>query len=269
MKKSTFERVDRMDIKIVSFIGTTIFLLICAYLAFICAPLVMAHSSLTHSIYQSIATCIGFFIGAAGLYRYYMIDNKNAMLFYIGVGFIATSIIDGYHTIVTSQSFIEMFPNVPSNVARWSWVSTRIFLSILFVLALVSIIKGGDKKVNEKLVYTIVSILTISTIIFFFTVPLPFPISTGSIISRSAELIPGCIFLIALIGFLALGRWKTDKLEYWIVLALITSVISEFFFMGESRHLFDLEYLGAHIVKLMSYLMVYIGITEETPQKKQ
>lgn len=248
--------------KIIIYILTFIVLAVVGILiqaAFITAPV---HSSLTHSLVQSIATVIAIFVGGAALYRYYVSENKSSALLFIGVAFLATALIDAYHTIVTSMWFIQSFPQVPSAVSRWSWVATRISLSTLLLLSLFNIFeKSKNRHTNEIIIYSVISTLTFVTLFYFMFFSPPFPTYPKAYIARPEELIPGVIFLIVLIGYLKKGKWKTDKLDHWIVLCLITSVVCQFFYMGESKELFDLTYMSSHYLKILSYLMVYMGIT--------
>lgn len=227
------------------------------------------HSSLTHSMLQSVATVIAFFCGTAALYAYYKSEIKSNMLLFIGAGFLGTAVIDAYHTITTTIWFANTFPNVPSTVARWSWLATRVVLSILLLLSLVGATwEKKGKFVNPKTIYISVTIVTIAVLIIFILAPIPFPVYPQYFISRPLELIPGFIFLITLIGYLIRGKWKTDNFEYWLVLCLIANVVCQFAYMDLSKQLFDNMYHSAHIIKIISYSMVYLGITSEIQTAK-
>lgn len=245
------------------YILTAMILIFIAYLCLSGIIPIYSHSSVTHSIVQSIATVTALYVGIAALYRYYTMDVKNQIILFLGVGFLGTAIIDAYHTIVTSTVFLNTYPWIPSNTSRWSWVATRIFLSLIFILSLIkfSSIKNQQYQVNEKAIYSIIILLTLVILFIFSSIPIPFPITPDRFISRPEELIPGTFFSIALIGYLIKGEWKTDVLHHWIILCLIASVIGQFFYMGESKQLFGLMYMSSHYVKILSYLMVYIGIT--------
>jgi hypothetical protein len=227
------------------------------------------HSSLTHSMLQSVATVIAFFCGTAALYRYYKGEVKSNMMLFIGVGFLGTAVVDAYHTITTTVWFANAFPNVPSTVARWSWIATRMVLAILLFLSLLGMLwEKKGKTVNPIVTYVSVTVVTLAVLIFFMSVPIPFPVYPQYFISRPLELIPGFIFLITLIWYLAEGGWKTDDFKYWIVLCLIASVVCQFAYMGLSKQLFDNMYHSAHIIKIISYAMVYLGITSKVEAEK-
>ncbi len=255
--------MEKVHQKVIAYIVTAIVIIAAAAYCYSGHFFEAMHSSLSHSLLQSIATAIAFFVGIAALYRYYKGGIKSSMLLFVGVAFLATGLVDTYHTIVTSMAFSETFPNLlQPTILRWSWLVTRLFLSVLLLMSLISVFSGKDNQpVNEKLIFGVVGILTIATLIFFSTVPIPFPMYPDRFISRPYELIPGVIFFLALIGYLIRGKWKTDAFEHWMVLCLIASALCQFAFMAESKVIFDTMYHASHVVKIVSYLMVYIGIT--------
>ncbi len=221
-----------------------------------------AHSSLTHSLLQSIATVIALFTGSIALYRYYSgLSGINMMLF-IGIGFIGTTVIDAYHAVVTASWFIKAFPHIPPTVAEWSWLATRVFLGVLFLLSLPSLFQNKDAPQGSgKVIYIMVGILTGVILVLFMQLPIPYPVYSDQFIARPLELIPGALFLIALIGYLIKSPWRQESLYYWIVLFLLTSVCTQFFYIDLSGQSHDVLYLAAHLLKILSYGMVYNSVT--------
>jgi len=230
----------------------------------------IAGSTITHSLIQSVATVLAFFCGTSALYRYYSGQSKSSMLLFAGVGFIATTLIDAYHTVVTASFFKAAYPLIPHSVAEWSWLSTRSFLALLFLMSLPGLFKQSPadgvsvkaSKISPKVIYISVAILTILNFLFFVTVRSPYPIYPDHLIARPLEIVAGVIFLFALIGYLVKGDWKTERIAFWMVLFLITSVCEQFFYIGLSKHSMDAEYIGAHVMKIISYGMVYIAVSE-------
>ncbi len=83
------------------------------------------------------------------------------------------------------------FPQVPIHLTRWSWLSTRMMLSCMFLMSLVDVFKNKDKRaINEKLIYSSIAILTILILIVFATVPVPFPRHPDHLIARPLEIVP-------------------------------------------------------------------------------
>ena len=67
-------------------------------------------------------------------------------------------------------------------------------------------------------------------------------------------------FLLALVGYLHKGTWKTDAFEHWVVLSLLVDFICQAAFMSSSFGLFDSMLDTAHLLKKVSYLCVLTGL---------
>ena len=245
------------------FIAWTIVLLLGALLIQTTAMAAwMAHDSLPHSLLQSLCTVIALFCSVAALYRFYMGSQTSPLLLFIGVGFAATTLIDAYHAIVTMTFFIQAFPSIPPSIAEWSWLVTRLFLSGVFVLGLALEHSPHASHVKAKPIYISISVLVVITFIVFIFLREPYPIYPYKLLARPLELIPGFFFLVALIGFLGEGSWKTSKMAFWIILFLITSTATQLFYNDLAGYVHDFMYLVAHVLKIISYLMVYIAISD-------
>lgn len=221
----------------------------------------IAHSSLLHTLLQSIATVVALFTGSIALYRYYT-GQANPMLLFIGIGFMGTTIIDAYHAFLTASWFKHAFPNIHPSVAEWSWLSTRMFLSILFLLGLFGVSRSQEGQTpSAKTIYVVIGILTGLVLIVFMQLPIEYPVYPERFLARPLELIPGVLFLIALIGFLYKCPWTQEPLFYWIVLFLLTSACVQLIYIDLSKHSHDTLYLAAHFLKILSYGMVYNAVS--------
>ena len=74
------------------------------------------------------------------------------------------------------------------------------------------------------MVYSVVGALTLASFLFFALVPLPRAYYPEWIIGRPEDLIPGLFFLLALIGYLRTGQWKTDLFMSYLVLSILTGL---------------------------------------------
>ena len=82
---------------------------------------------------EAIATLLAIVVGVMAMVRFYA-KRDNTFLF-IGTGFVGTGLLDGYHAIVTSSFFSSNFPSAPSSLIPWSWIASRLFLSVLLWLS--------------------------------------------------------------------------------------------------------------------------------------
>ncbi len=214
-----------------------------------------------HTVMEVVSTFLALMVGGMALVRYY--SKPDVVLLILGVGFIGTAFLDGYHALVTSSWFKVYLPSDLPALIPWSWVASRLFLSVVLYISYI-IWKNwkaeNDVSLYEKPIYLIATIATISSFIFFIYTPLPPAYYPDLFFHRPEELIPAFFFILALHGYLKKGAWKTEPLEHWLVLALIVNVVSQTVFMSFSGHLFDLEFDLAHLLKKISYLLVLTGL---------
>lgn len=213
-----------------------------------------------HTILEVIATVVAAVVGSLALVRFY--SKKSNRFLFIGTGFIATAFLDGYHGLVTSDWFYQRFTENLSDLAPWSWLVSRLFLSILLWLSVVAR-PESDKRQNQRgelRVYLIVSLLGLLFFIFFTQDQLPQAYLQDWILHRPMELVPAFFFLLALLAYYRAGDWRTDAFSQWVLLALIVSFFVQTFFMPFSNELYDGMFDVAHLLKIVSYIFVFIGL---------
>ncbi len=216
-----------------------------------------------HTLLEVIATLLALMVGAVALVRYYS-RPVNSYLF-VGTGFLGTAFLDGYHTVVTSTWLSVYAPSLPAALIPWSWVASRLFLSVMLYVGLLAILReqrlGDAGKIDARWAYLGTALFTLVSFFFFALVPLPQAYWPDIYhFHRPQELIAALFFLLALIGYLREGSWRTQSFEHWMVLALISSVIGQTIFMPGSQELFDADFDMAHFLKKISYIFVLTGL---------
>ncbi|MEE8349922.1 MAG: response regulator [Acidobacteriota bacterium] len=215
-----------------------------------------------HTLMEVIATLLALMVGVVALVRFY--SEKNDMFLLLGTGFLGTALLDGYHAIVTSQWFDQLWPSAPPSLIPWSWNASRTFLSFLMLLSWWAWKREERLKekglIREKVVYAVVSALTLSSFVFFAFVPLPRAYYPEFTFGRPEEFLSAAFFLLALIGYLKKGAWKEDVFEHWLILSLIVGLIGQTLFMSRSLQLFDTMFDAAHLLKDLSYACVLTGL---------
>jgi len=180
-----------------------------------------------HTLFETVATLLGFVTGAMALVRYY--TKKNSMFLLLGSGFLGEAILDGCHALVTSSFFAGHAPSALSSLTPWSGVMSRVFMSLLLCASVVVCKRemrnqtGG--RISESFVYLFVGAWTIVSLFFFTLVRLP-PLH-NQLIHRSTDLSPGFFLGLATIGYLWKRGWKTDDFEHWLVLSLIVGTAAQ------------------------------------------
>jgi PAS domain S-box-containing protein len=219
-------------------------------------------STQLHTLMELIATSLALFVGVVALVRYY--TKKNNPILFIGVAFLGTALLDGYHTIVTSTFFDQFWPSPPPSLIPWSWNASRFFLSILMFLSWWVWRReeklGEQGKIGEKNVYLATGLLTLGSFLFFAFYPLPRAYYPEFLFGRPEEFVSAFFFLLALIGYLKKGLWRNSNFEHWVVLSLIVGFMGQAMFMSSSFHLFDMMFDMAHLLKKVSYTCVLVGL---------
>ncbi|NGZ06330.1 MAG: response regulator [Magnetococcales bacterium] len=216
-------------------------------------------STQLHTILESVATVLALMVGILALMRYFA--ERDDLFLLIGSGFLGTSLLDLYHTIVSSELFIRAMPSEYMVLIPWSWISARIFLAMLLCLSwLLTRHAPQQHHLDPRWVFLAIASFTLLNFLFFTQIPLPRAIHPELPLSRPQELIPALLFLIALIGFLRRGLWRTDDFHHWLILALIVSFLSEALFMSTSTRLYDSLFDLSHLLKKTSYVCVLTGL---------
>ena len=221
------------------------------------------HGSATvHTVMEAVATLLALTVGAMALVRFY--SKKNNTFLFIGAGFLGTAFLDGYHAIVTSAAFKPFMPSDLPHLIPWSWVASRLFLSVFLFLSLIAWLReqrlGESGQISEISVYLFAGAFTLLSFAFFAFAPLPLAYYPELVFHRPEEFLPALFFLAALVGYLRKGDWQHDIFEHWLVLSLIVGFVGQTVFMSFSGELFDMEFDIAHLLKKVSYVCVLIGL---------
>ena len=157
-----------------------------------------------HTVMEAIATLLALIVGAMALVRFY--SRRNNTFLFIGVGFLGTAFLDGFHAVVTSAYFKPFMPSDLPSLIPWSWIASRQFLSILMFLSWLAWLRenrlGEAGRISEKTVYVFAGLFTLASFLFFVFAPLPRAYYPEIVFHRPEELGPALFFLLALAGYL-------------------------------------------------------------------
>ena len=215
-----------------------------------------------HTVMEAVATILALIVGGMALARFY--SRKSNTFLFVGAAFLGTSFLDGFHAVVTSEFFSPLLPSDLPSLIPWSWVASRLFLSVLLFLSWAAWRRekrlGDSGRVSESIVYLSVAVMTAACFALFALVPLPRAYYPELPFPRPEEFLPALFFLLALVGYLRKGDWRTDIFEHWLVLSLIIGFLSQAMFMSTSGQVFDAGFDLAHLLKKVSYVLVLMGL---------
>ncbi|WP_448549648.1 ATP-binding protein [Thalassotalea fusca] len=217
----------------------------------------------SHTLMEAVATTLALVIGVMATIHYF--SHKKRPFLYIGAGFIGAFFLDGYHAIVTSAWFDGVFPSVPESLIPWSWNASRTFLAVYLFLSCKYILKNTNislktDKEFEWHVVRYVTTLTLASFLVFAFVPLPAAYYPDLIIGRPSEFVAAIFFMLALKGYFSHSNWRTDSFDFCVLISLFLGVVGQICFMAFSFQLFDAMFDMAHVLKIVSYMCVLIGL---------
>lgn len=218
-------------------------------------------SSQLHTLMELAATLLALFVGALSLIRFF--SQRDSQFLYIGAGFLGTSLLDGYHAVVTSSYFQPFMPSDLPHLVPWSWIASRLFLSVLMFVSWLLWFRHRNDAVfvpNIKVVFGATALATLGSFLFFLITPLPAFSFQEALCHRPFELIPGLFFFMALAGYLYKGDWRHDAFDHWLILSLLVGLVTQTAFMPFSDQIYDTEFNVAHLLKKASYLFVLTGL---------
>lgn len=223
-------------------------------------------SASVHTLMEGLATFMALVVGLISLIRYYSHAENKYLL--VGIGFIGTALLDGFHGAVSSIWFHESFPSELENLLPWSWLASRLFLSIMLMFSVIPWLSRRPPKTVGAFKAAHVYLLALLAIAFCYFyiafVDLPQAYFAHSLVSRPEEWLPALFFSLALVGYLRQKAWNTVDIDHWMVFALITSIAAQVLFMEFSSQLFDSWFDVAHLLKQVSYLLVLNGLLIST-----
>ncbi len=204
-------------------------------------------------LFETGSTLMALTIGSIALLSYYGKQDKR--LLFIGTAFLSAGLLDSYHLLLSSSS---------AALQAWSWNVSRTLLSVLLWLSWVigrkQLRLGKIDQISARGLYVVVAFLTLTGFVILTIAPLPQHYYAQSILHQPQELVPAIFFLLAFIGYLRAGRWRYDSLEFGLLLSLVLA-FSQALFMALSLQSFEELSGAAHQIKLLSYLLVFIGLS--------
>ena len=207
---------------------------------------------------ETISFVLAASAGAMALVRFY--TKKSGTFLLLGNGFLGAALLDGYHAVVTS-SFLA--GRTLSAISPWSGTTAQLFLSLLMCASLLAWKRetmGTPARIKEGYVYFLVGAWV--TVSFLATAFVRFPVAyyPNSIVPHPSNLVQSLFFGLAAIGYLWKGSWKTEAFEHWLVTALIVAMVSHLLFLSSFHKVFDAAYIAAHVLKILQYVLVLVGL---------
>ncbi len=213
-----------------------------------------------HAVAEGVATTMALFLGILALVRFY--SKKNNVFLFLGTGFLATAVLDGFHTVVTAWP--GAMGGVPTPALEgWSWIAPRVMLGLFFCLNWMGWrrerARGQAGRVSERFVYAMAALLCAGTI-GALQARAAAEVPPGSLAPPVFMALPAVLFAFALAGYLAKAHWRDNAFDHWLVISLILSLGVDTLTILSAERPYGGSLDAAHVLKLASYVCVGVGL---------
>lgn len=194
--------------------------------------------------------CFSLFVGVLAFIKFFT-RKKNKYLF-IGSGFLAVGVLEGYSLLVSFQTSAVL------------WTASRILLSAFLLLSVKDWREGeGEQKGLKPRVYIMGTISALLIILAVTLLPSLDPYWRFVIFTRPLELPAALFFGIAAFAYWQKYYWKFKLFEFWFLLSLIAAFFAQVY-MAMSGEYLDFMFNAGHVIKILSYVLALIGLMMST-----
>ncbi len=205
------------------------------------------------------ASTFAFFIGILAIVRFYTKKSYLNYLF-LGLGFLSVAILDGFHILLSFETFSDLFAVDSSQMFPSSMVLSRVFLSLIFFLSWIFL--REEKKIRErKEKFAFIGLLFA---ISLFTIAITsftsfFEGFSSYKFAISVQTIALMVYLGTLVGYTRNEGMYYRDFDFWVMFSLVFSILSQIFFLPYLNIEYELMLNLSTLAKFISYLVLLIG----------
>ena len=194
--------------------------------------------------------CLSAFVGVLAFIKFFT-RKKNKYLF-IGSGFLAVAVLEGYSLLVSLQ------------IGTSLWTASRILLSAFLLLSLKDWREGeGQQKGMKPRVYVSAGASALLIILAVTLLPSFDPYWKFVFFTRPLELPAAVLFGMAAFAYWQKHYWKFKFFEFWFLLSLLAAFFAQIYMAMSWDHL-DAMFNAGFIIKIVSYILALIGLMMST-----
>ncbi|MBW4627534.1 MAG: hypothetical protein KME49_19025 [Brasilonema octagenarum HA4186-MV1] len=227
---------------------------------------VMHHTlsgSFTHTILEWSAFCTAIFTVILSLIHFYL--KADVVTPIIGIALFSSGCMDAFHTLAADRLIQGVADN--QNLIPFTWAICRLFNALIllggagfFLIAQpVRWKRGISLVVLSSLVFGVIAFWVVS--ICARSATLPKTIFPNSIVTRPWDIAPLLLFIFA--GFVVFPRFYNkypSLFSHALIISVIPEVATQLHMAFGSKELFDNHFNIAHFLKIIAYLVPFIGL---------
>lgn len=213
-----------------------------------------------HTLFEALSAQLALTIAALSAVQY--VSRPRRLYLLVTVGFVGAGVLDIHHALVTSAWVVDAMPTPLERLAPWSGLAGRVYLGVFLVLAGLRLLRehqGVRSVVRARTVMGGAGVGVLATVLGFSSFEFGPAIPVGPI-ARPMELLAGGLMLGGLLLAMRARPWRPASFVPWLVTSMGLGGVGHFFVMPFSTELYDLPFRVAHVIKLVSYLAMGLGL---------
>jgi diguanylate cyclase (GGDEF)-like protein len=237
--------------------GYLIFVWILRNSAYMADPLLDTYLEMSGSL-------IAFTFAANALVRFRGTHDRISLI--LAFGFVLAGLIEAG----TSMTFYRgmLVSRYEGTHISLGWLAGRTLLGLLLLAALaverrIPVARDPAKEMAGATL--IVGAIAYLTSVFYFMLPNPPLMHPGALLPRPWDLVPATIFVIATVGYRLRLRRADASLDRALFVAALLNVFCHVT-MSQSQHVLDAPATTAHVLMVMSYIVVLGGTLLDNAQ---
>jgi len=206
---------------------------------------------------QMAGSLIAFTFAANAMVRFRGTHDRMSLI--LAFGFVVAGLIEAGTSIAFYHGML-VAPSASDEISL-GWLAGRTLLGIVLIAALVverRIPVSRDPGKEIAGVMLIVGAAAYLTSVFYFMLPRAPKIQPGTFIPRPWDLLPAAIYVVATIGFGWRLRRVSSSLDRALFVGAGLNVICHLT-MSQSQRVLDAPYTFAHVLMVLSYVVVLGG----------
>jgi diguanylate cyclase (GGDEF)-like protein len=207
---------------------------------------------------------IAFTFAANALVRFRGTHDRISLI--LAFGFVLAGLIEAG----TSMTFYRgmLVSRYEGTHISLGWLAGRTLLGLLLLAALaverrIPVARDPAKEMAGATL--IVGAIAYLTSVFYFMLPNPPLMQPGALLPRPWDLVPAAIFVIATVGYRLRLRRADASLDRALFVAALLNVFCHIT-MSQSQHVLDAPATTAHVLMVMSYIVVLGGTLLDNAQ---
>jgi signal transduction histidine kinase/DNA-binding response OmpR family regulator len=220
--------------------------------------------SFTHTILEWSAFCVATMTVALSFTHFSI--KRDATTPIIGVALLCAGCMDAFHTLAADRLIEATSDN--RNLIPFTWAICRLFNSIILIVGVGLLMVRGKKDTSPQFIFGVsllFGIVAYGIIHYCATqAQLPKTMFPDSMITRPWDVGPLAIFIIAGIWvFPRFYKSEPSLFSHALIISLIPQIVTQLHMAFGSTALFDNHFNIAHFLKIMAYVVPFVGLLLE------